>query len=65
MGVAKINVNTELQLANAAAIREFVKSGKSEEGKNYDPRKFLAPGFDAMCETVEQKMNEFGSANKA
>lgn len=65
MGVAKINVNTELQLANAEAIREFVKSGKSEEGKNYDPRKFLAPGFDAMCKTVEQKMTEFGSLNKA
>jgi len=65
MGVAKINVNTELQLAFAAATREFVKSGKSEEGKNYDPRKFLAPGFEAMKDTVKEKMELFGSVNKA
>ena len=65
MGVAKINVNTELQLSNAAAIREFVRSGKSDEGKNYDPRKLLAPGFEAICKTIAQKMTEFGSANKA
>ncbi len=65
MGVAKINVNTELQLSFAAAIREFVRSGKSEEGKNYDPRKFLAPGVDAMIATVKGKMTLFGSAGKA
>ena len=65
MGVAKINVNTELQLSFAAAIREFVRSGKSDEGKNYDPRKFLAPGVQAMKETVKEKMELFGSVNKA
>ena len=53
MGVAKINVNTELQLANAEAIREFVRSGKSDEGKNFDPRKFLAPGVEAMKNTIK------------
>ena len=65
MGVAKINVNTELQLAFAAAIRDFVRSGKSDEGKNYDPRKFLAPGFEAMKKTIKGKMELFGSVNKA
>lgn len=65
MGVAKINVNTELQLANAEAIREFVRSGKSDEGKNFDPRKLLAPGVNAMKETVTHKMKLFGSVNKA
>ena len=65
MGVGKINVNTELQLANAAAIREFVRSGKSDEGKNFDPRKFLAPGVEAMKKTVKDKMTLFGSVNKA
>ena len=65
MGVAKINVNTELQLAFAAATREFIRSGKSDEGKNYDPRKFLAPGVDAMIATVTEKMELFGSTNKA
>ena len=65
MGVAKINVNTELQLANAEAIREFVRSGKSDEGKNFDPRKFLAPGVEAMKNTIKEKMTLFGSINKA
>lgn len=65
MGVAKINVNTELQLAFAEASREFVRSGKSDEGKNYDPRKFLEPGYKAMKATVKEKMEHFGSVNKA
>lgn len=65
MGVAKINVNTELQQANAAAVKEFVISGKVDQGKNFDPRKLLADGVQAMKETVKQKMVEFGSVNKA
>lgn len=65
MGVAKINVNTELQLSNAEAIREFVRSGKSDEGKNFDPRKLLAPGVEAMKKTIKEKMTLFGSLNKA
>lgn len=65
MGVAKINVNTELQLSFAEATRQFVKSGESEKGKNYDPRKFLAPGVQAMKDTVKEKMELFGSVNKA
>ena len=64
-GVGKVNVNTELQLANAKAIREFVRSGKSDKGKNYDPRKLLAPGCEAMKVVIKQKMKEFGSINKA
>lgn len=65
MGVSKINVNTELQQANAAAIKEFVISGKVDEGKNFDPRKLYADGTKAMKETVKFKINQFGSANKA
>ena len=65
MGVAKINVNTELQQANAAATKEFIISGKIDEGKNFDPRKMLKPGFEAMKLTVKGKIEEFGSANKA
>ena len=65
MGVSKINVNTELQLINAEAIREFVRSGKSDEGKNFDPRKFNAPGVEAMIKLVKEKMDLFGSTNKA
>ena len=65
LGVAKINVNTELQLAFAAATRKFIEEGKDLEGKNYDPRKLLAPGYQAMCDTVKEKITVFGSANKA
>ncbi|MBR1828211.1 MAG: class II fructose-bisphosphate aldolase family protein, partial [Atopobiaceae bacterium] len=47
-GIAKINVNTDLQVAMARATRAFIESGKDLVGKNYDPRKLLKPGFDAI-----------------
>ena len=65
LGVAKINVNTECQLAFAAATREYVEAGKDLQGKGFDPRKLLAPGFEAIKETVKVKMELFGSVNKA
>ena len=65
LGVAKINVNTECQLAFAAATREYVEAGKDQQGKGYDPRKLLAPGCEAIKATVKEKMELFGSINKA
>ena len=65
LGVAKINVNTECQLAFAAATREYVEAGKDLQGKGFDPRKLLAPGTAAIKETVKAKMELFGSVNKA
>ena len=65
LGVAKINVNTECQLAFSAATRKYVEAGKDLEGKGFDPRKLLAPGFEAIKETVKEKMELFGSVNKA
>ena len=65
LGVAKINVNTECQLAFAAATREYVEAGKDLSGKGFDPRKLLAPGFEAIKATVKEKMELFGSVNKA
>ena len=65
LGVAKINVNTECQLAFAAATREYVEAGKDLQGKGFDPRKLLAPGAAAIKETVKAKMELFGSVNKA
>ena len=65
LGVAKINVNTECQLAFAAATREYIEAGKDQQGKGYDPRKLLAPGFDAIKATVKEKMELFGSVDKA
>ena len=65
LGVAKINVNTECQLAFAAATREYIEAGKDLQGKGFDPRKVLAPGFEAIKATVKEKMELFGSVNKA
>lgn len=65
LGVAKINVNTECQLSFAAATRKYIEDGKDLKGKGYDPRKLLAPGFEAIKATVKEKMDLFGSVNKA
>ena len=65
LGVSKINVNTECQLAFAAATRKYVEEGKDLSGKGFDPRKLLAPGFEAIKATVKEKMELFGSVNKA
>ena len=65
LGVSKINVNTECQLSFAEATRKYVEAGKDLEGKGFDPRKLLAPGFEAIKATVKEKMELFGSVNKA
>ncbi len=65
LGVSKINVNTECQLAFADATRKYVEAGKDLEGKGFDPRKLLAPGADAIKATVKEKMELFGSVGKA
>ena len=65
LGVSKINVNTECQLAFAAATRKYIEAGKDLEGKGFDPRKLLADGAQAIKDTVKEKMELFGSVNKA
>ena len=65
LGVSKINVNTECQLAFADATRKYVEAGKDLEGKGFDPRKLLAPGAEAIKATVKEKMEIFGSVGKA
>ena len=65
LGVSKINVNTECQLAFAEATRKYIEAGKDLEGKGFDPRKLLAPGAEAIKTTVKEKMELFGSVNKA
>ena len=64
-GVSKINVNTECQLAFAAATRAYIEAGKDQQGKGFDPRKLLAPGAEAIKATVKEKMELFGSVGKA
>ena len=65
LGVSKINLNTECQLAFAEATRKYIEAGKDLEGKGFDPRKLLAPGTQAIKDTVKEKMELFGSINKA
>ena len=65
LGVSKINVNTECQLSFAAATRKYIEEGKDLQGKGFDPRKLLAPGAEAIKATVREKIELFGSANKA
>jgi len=65
LGVAKINVNTECQLAFAAATRAYVEAGKDKEGKGFDPRKLLAPGTEAIKKTIQDKFELFDSVGKA
>ncbi|WP_022754677.1 class II fructose-1,6-bisphosphate aldolase [Butyrivibrio fibrisolvens] len=65
LGVSKVNVNTECQLAFAEATRKYIEAGKDLEGKGFDPRKLLAPGFEAIKATVKEKMEMFGSVGKA
>ena len=65
LGVSKINVNTECQLAFQEATRKYIEEGKDLKGKGFDPRKLLLPGYEAIMAKVEEKMNLFGSVNKA
>ncbi len=65
LGVAKINVNTECQLVFAEATRKYIEEGKDLQGKGFDPRKLLAPGFEAIKAKVKEKMEIFGSIDKA
>jgi fructose-bisphosphate aldolase class II len=65
LGVSKINVNTECQLTFAAATRKYLEEGTDKQGKGFDPRKLLAPGYEAIRGTVKEKLELFGSVNKA
>jgi len=65
LGVSKINVNTECQLAFHAAVREYFESKKDLEGKGFDPRKINGPGIEAIKASVKEKMELFGSVGQA
>ena len=65
LGVCKINVNTECQLAFQEETRKYIEAGKDLEGKGFDPRKLLAPGVEGIKRVVREKIELFGSKNKA
>lgn len=61
LGTAKINVNTENQIASTKVVREVLANNPDL----YDPRKYLGPAREAIKQTVIGKIREFGSSNKA
>jgi fructose-bisphosphate aldolase class II len=61
LGIAKINIDTDLRLAFTATVREALTNSP----KNFDPRKILGPARDAMKEVAKGKMRLFGSSGKA
>lgn len=61
MGIAKINIDTDLRLAFTATVREVL----AKSPKEFDPRKILGPAKEAMKEVVKAKMRLFGSSGKA
>lgn len=61
LGTAKINVNTENQIASAKAVRDTLNNDPNV----YDPRKYLGPAREAIKATVIGKIKEFGTSNKA
>lgn len=63
MGVAKVNVNTEAQLAFHQAIRDFILTDQDLIGKNYDPRKLLAPGVTAVETSLAERLAVFGASS--
>lgn len=65
MGVSKINVNTDLQIAFTTALHEYFAEGKDTQGKGYDPRKVLKPGRDAIVSRTRELMEQFGSVGMA
>ena len=65
LGVSKINVNTECQLAFQEATRKYIEEGKDLKGKGFTPRALLAPGLEATKAKCIEKMELFGSLGKA
>lgn len=64
LGVCKINVNTECQIAFTKGVREYIEANKDKEKKGFDPRKVLATGCEYIKQTVKEKMIMFGSVGK-
>ena len=61
LGIAKINIDTDLRLAFTATVREVLTNSPKE----FDPRKILGPAKEAMKEVAKSKMRLFGSSGKA
>ena len=61
LGIAKINIDTELRVAFTSSVRQFMKKNPDV----YDPREILAPAMKSVQDVVRKKVREFGSSKKA
>jgi fructose-bisphosphate aldolase class II len=61
LGIAKINIDTDLRLAFIASVREVIANSPKE----FDPRKILGPAKETMKQVAKSKMQLFGSSGKA
>lgn len=61
MAMCKVNIDTDLRMALTAKIRQVF----SEKPAEFDPRKYLGPGRDAIREMVRHKLHVLGCAGKA
>ncbi|UOC06769.1 class II fructose-bisphosphate aldolase [Lactobacillus johnsonii] len=64
LGIAKININTEFQLAFQAATRKYIedKMDLDKSNKGYDPRKLLRAGTDAITDSMKEMISWMGTA---
>ncbi len=61
LGIAKVNVDTDLRLAFTGSVREVLTTSPKE----FDPRKILGPARETMKQVAKSKMQLFGSSGKA
>jgi fructose-bisphosphate aldolase class II len=60
-GVRKINIDTDLRMAITGQIRRVL----TENGAEFDPRKYLAPAREAMTKVCKERYQQFGAAGMA
>lgn len=63
MGIAKVNINTEFQLAFQDATRAYIEAGRdlNKDAKGYDPRKLLLPGTEAITARMKEMIQWLGT----
>lgn len=63
LGISKININTEFQLAFQEATRKYIEEGKDQDKskKGYDPRKLLLPGTEAITDSMKEMISWMGT----
>ncbi|AZZ65436.1 ketose-bisphosphate aldolase [Metamycoplasma phocicerebrale] len=59
LGIAKININTDLQIANAKALEEYIQNNNIMENKNYNPRKLYKLSNQRIFDKTVEILKEY------